>query len=122
MTEQNTKTEKNLRTWNHKVVKAYQRAYIPLIQIASSLLGLWVIAYVLGWKRVDSYYDAMGSTWLVTELKHTDILAMSYWPILALIIGTLVSFSDLADRYMGKGMRNGAIFVFVILLLFEILK
>lgn len=98
-------TEEKRLSWNRKVIGAYQDALTPLGKIASSLLGLWVIASVLGWKRADSYYTALGADWITSKLTVIDFLSLSYWPVVALALGILVTLTDLADRYE-KGMKN----------------
>ncbi len=104
MTESSREPEENRRDWNRKVVEAYQLALAPLTRVVTSLVGLWALVYALGWKRADSYYESFGAPWLTSQLTLSDLPFFSYWPILAFTIGMMVTFTDLADRYMGKGM------------------
>lgn len=91
--------------WNRKVVEAYQNALTPLTRTTTSLLGLWTIACVLGWKRADAYYTAFGVEWITRNLSILDFLSLSYWPVIALVAGVLITFTDLADRY-DKSMKS----------------
>lgn len=91
--------------WNNKVVGAYQKAFYPVAKILTSLAGLWVIAYVIGWIRADSYYTSLGASWLANELSAQHILSLSDWPIFALLLGIIFTFDDLARMPFGKGMN-----------------
>jgi len=96
--------EKRL-SWNRAVVAAYQNALSPLTRAATSLLGLWAVACVLGWKRADAYYTAFGAEWIASNLSVLNFLSLSYWPVISLVTGVLFTFTDLADRY-GRGMKT----------------
>lgn len=102
---ENHEVEEHRLHWNRKVVQAYQNALAPLTRAATSLLGLWTIACVLGWKRADAYYSAFGADWITRNLSIFNFLSLSYWPIIALVAGVLITFTDLADRY-DKSMKN----------------
>jgi hypothetical protein len=100
-----TEAEEKRLNWNRKVIGAYQNALAPLARIASSLLGLWAIACVLGWKRADAYYTSFGAEWVTSKLTILTLLSLSNWPVVALVSGVLITLTDLADRY-DRGMKN----------------
>lgn len=87
------------------MVAAYQNALAPLTRAATSLLGLWAVACVLGWKRADAYYTAFGAEWIASNLSVLNFLSLSYWPVISLVTGVLFTFTDLADRY-DRGMKT----------------
>lgn len=58
-----------------------------------------MIAYLIGWKRADSYFTSFGGGWVATEMSMPTLMSLSYWPLIIFAFGTLTTFSDLADRY-----------------------
>ncbi|MBZ0067693.1 MAG: hypothetical protein K8F26_02685 [Thiobacillus sp.] len=100
-----TESDEKRLGWDMKVIGAYRNALAPLSRIASTLIGLWVLASAIGWKRADSYYAALGAEWITSKLSIVELLSLSYWPVVALALGVLVTLTDLADRH-DKSMKN----------------
>lgn len=98
MTDESHKTEVDFHEWRKHVAESYGRAFIPLGRAISSILGLWALAYLLGWKRADSYFTGLGADWLTSQLTLLELQAFSYWPVFAFAAGLLLTFADISDR------------------------
>ncbi len=109
MPENSKEERKDPESWDRLVIEAYRNAFSPLSRALSSILGLWTLACILGWKRADSYYQSIGTPWLTPKLDVSDLLSLSYWPTLAFAMGTLFAFTDHAENY--SQIRKRSIFV-----------
>lgn len=79
------------------MLKAYQLFFTKTQQILSSIVGLSFLAYIIGWYRLQAYYDAIGADWLVNQITSIDILDASFLPILALAMGIANAIFDVID-------------------------
>lgn len=95
-----------IQQWDEDIVSAYGRIIGALPKLASGALGLVIIAYLVGWLRAESYYSAFGARWVTRELTPIELLSFSLWPLVFLVIGLVLTMTDIAERLIGKSLRQ----------------
>lgn len=88
----------------HELVK-------PFVSVASLAMAFSAVAYVLGWTRNESYYSAIGATWVMRDLSTLEHIKMATGLILPLSIvagGTLYAYSE--GAVTSKGILKLLIF------------
>ena len=82
----------------------YKNVYSTFWKLTTSLIGLWALAYVLGWIRTHAYYISLKAEQLLPELTTTHMAGSSIWPILAVVLGLYFAFSDFS-KYLGENLK-----------------
>lgn len=82
----------------------------PLLAVASGIIGIGALAYLIGWRETSSYYSAFGAPWVTSLLSPTRLAQSSAWVIWITLIFAFTSiYSIAAANATHHGMRWSAI-------------
>lgn len=112
-------SEYNLnKVWDKEVVRAYSKVIKSIQNVASALISLGFVGYILGWIRARSYFSEFGAEWIFNELSLMYLIKLSVVPILAILIFLITSLSDIARRIIiGKELVKTLVFLIVVFLM-----
>jgi len=97
----------------HKLIlTGINRFLAGLTQVLSIIVGLSILAYVVGWISARAYYSEFGATWLLSEMSIVSLLGYSWVPLAAFLLFIYLGVTDLLEsktRYKGTIfiIRNG---------------
>ncbi len=86
-----------------------------IIQLLSSLAGLFFLAYIMGWVRVKSYYSKLGADWLLDDISTSTMLSHSIYPLAILATTFILYIVNTADKYtnLAKLLRTYKLSLFI---------
>lgn len=91
---------------DESVVLSYQKALSGLLRLISGLAAAGAIVYLLGWLRSSGYYMAFKAEWILTNLSFSELASRGIYPICALFVGLMLSFTDIANNYIGRKLTK----------------
>ena len=77
--------------------------------VVAPLVGLSVIAYVVGLQEADAYFSSLGAPWVAKLLGPTRLLQFSSWVVLALLVFAFASVHSLAEGSTHRKMHWSAL-------------
>lgn len=96
------------------VVLAYHTALSKLLRVFSGLALASAIVYVLGWLRLSGYYISFNAEWILSGVTFTELVFHGIWPFSALLLGLLWSFTDIANRLVGRDLNKIILYTLVL--------
>lgn len=117
------KRNNNIRAFNKStdelVVLAYQRVLGKLFQLLSSIATVGVVLYTFGWLRSFGYYDSFSADWILVDLPFSELISRGIYPLIALLIGLLLTFTDVAK--LAADEIRSVLRICVLLLIIELI-
>jgi|AntDeeMinimDraft_5_1070356.scaffolds.fasta_scaffold18837_2 type III secretory pathway component EscS len=101
------------KEWDKKVIGAYSKVLKSVPKIASGLLSLVFIGYLVGWIRARAYFLEFGAEWILSDLSLSYLLSLSVWPILAILISLILTMTDIAERLVGQNLQKAIKFLVI---------
>lgn len=81
---------------DESITLAYKKVLGKLIQLLSSIAAAGIVLYILGWLRSIAYYDSLSADWILLDLPFPELVSRGIYPFTALLIGLLLTFTDVA--------------------------
>lgn len=115
---------------SYTTFEAIDRILNTLPRIASLVIGVTALGYLVGWLYAKEYFKVFGATWLLSELSTSELLSYSVIPIgfllFFLYLATLdLEQSDWTEKWMSAVVKYGfaiLITIFVFQVVFDILN
>ncbi len=87
----------------------------PLLGVATALVGLGALAYLIGWRETQSYYSSLGAPWIASLLSPQRLMQASAWVFWITLTFAFTSVYSLSyDGVTHRGMRWWAIVTLVL--------
>src|SRR5687768_208209 len=90
---------------DESVVLSYQKALSTLFRLISGLTAVGALLYLLGWVRSYGYYQSFKAEWILPNLSFSEFASRGIWPVSALLLGLLWTFTDIAKHRIGVGIK-----------------
>lgn len=101
--EENNKPEKKEKKTPEKyetnlIFGAIKSIFKNLMRITTGLIGLFGLAYMVGWATSKGYYSSFGAEWLAYSQSIFQTAGMSLFPLGILFIFVGIKLSDIFDK------------------------
>src|SRR5699024_7314777 len=85
--------------WSKNVIGAYSKVLKFIPKIASGLLSLGFLGYMVGWLRARSYFNQFEAVWILDNITPLHLINLSVFPILAILICLIITMTDIVERF-----------------------
>lgn len=90
---------------NNEIINASFTIINQLIKVASTLIGLVAIAYIIGYFRLTSYYNCFNAKWILNNISPLNFLSVSIFSISVISIFLLLGITDVAEGLRIKSLN-----------------
>ena len=99
------KQNKNLQR-NDEIIGSSFTVINQLLKVASTLIGLVTVVYIIGYFRLTSYYNCFNSKWIINNISPLDFISASIFSISVISIILLLGITDVAEGLSIKSLYN----------------
>ncbi len=92
------------------VINTFSLVFNQILKVVSSLISIFAVSYIIGYFRLNAYYECFDAKWIISNLSVLDFISASIFTTSIFIIFLILSLTDIAE---GKSLKGFYYFLLI---------